>query len=454
MEVGYKLPQSLISDLNNPEIKWILLFNPPYATSNNNERNKDNVNKNKVSMTKIQRLMTENNLGESSRELMSQFLYRINIEFTGKKAYIAIFSKIKYINSCNDQKLRDSFFKYKYEKGFIFSSENFDSCKAKFPVGFIIWNMEKEKKLEEQTICVDVYNEKVEKIGTKDIRVENRSNFLSKWIKREKCTEDIMPPLSNAITVAYKNKDKRDKIAPNFIGSLMCKGNDFANQNYTAIFSSPYVSAGAMSITRNNFEKVMIVHTVRRLPKATWLNDRNQLKQPCIDALMDEEFVSDCIIWSLFSKSNATASLSNISYMGKKYRIENQMFPFLTSNLKKWQIKNVDIKTQIWAKNEERHAAVWLSQHHISKQGREVMRHAEQVYKYFYEHFNEIAWPKYKINNWDAGWWQIRMALNDAGIAQELLYEVQNSHSLLGKSILPKIYQYHFIDPDMQEVNV
>lgn len=453
MGVNYNLPQTLIDDLNNPDIRWILLFNPPYVTSNNNERSKDNINKNKVSMTEIQKLMTENNLGEVSRELMSQFLYRISLEFGGKMAYIAMFSKIKYINSNNDQKLRDVFFKYKFEKGFIFSSENFDSCKAKFPVGFIIWNTEKERLLEEQSICVDVYNDNVEKIGVKTLNVKNRKTFLSKWIVREKGTK-IMPPLSNAITVAYKNKDKRDKVAEGFLASLMCKGNDFANQNYTAILSSPYVSAGALSITANNFEKAMIVHTVRRLPKATWLNDRDQLRQPKENVLLDEEFVSDCIIWSLFSKSNTTATLSDVSYEGKYYRIKNQMFPFLIEELKKWQINNTDIKAQIWAKDGERYAAKWLAEHCMSGQGNEVMRCAEQVYQYFYEHFNEIAWPKYKINNWDVGWWQIRMALDDAGIAEDLLEKMNNVHKILGMQIMPKIYEYQFINPDMEAVNV
>lgn len=453
MGVKYKLPQKLVEDLNNPEVKWILLFNPPYATSNNMEKNKGIVNKNKVSMTEIQKVMTEQSLGEVSRELMSQFLYRISREFAKKDAYIAMFSKIKYINSNNDQKMRDTFFRYKYEKGFIFSSEGFDGCKAKFPVGFIIWNMSKNILLEEQNICVDVYNSHVEKIGTKDLKVEKRDTFLSKWIEREKCTE-IMPPLSNAITVAYANKDKRDRVAKNFLASLMCKGNDFANQNYTAILSAPYVSAGALSVTPNNFEKSMIVHTVRRLPRASWLNDRDQLMQPQVDVLQDNEFITDCVIWSLFSSSNTTASMSDVKYDEKIYRIKNHMFPFLVEDVKNWEITNADIKSQVWAKHGERYAAQWIEEHILSEEGERVFECAKKVYKYFYEHFNEIAWPKYKIYNWDVGWWQIRMALNDAGLGQDLLENLYEEHRCLGRKILEGIFQYQFIEPDMKEANI
>ncbi len=453
MGVKYKLPQQLVDDLNNPEIKWILFFNPPYATSNNNERAKNNINKNAVSMTQIQTLMTEEDLGETSRELMSQFLYRISREFKEKNAYIAMFSKIKYINSNNDQRLRDAFFKYKYENGFVFSSEGFDGCKAKFPVGFIIWNLSKEIHLQNQKIIVDVYNRHVEKIGLKELKADNRDIFLNKWIEREKSTK-IMPPLSNAITVAYQNKDRRDKVAEDFLASLMCKGNEFANQNYTALFSGPYVSAGALSITPSNFEKAMIIHTVRRLPKANWLNDRDQLMQPDIKALEDEEFVSDCVIWSLFSNSNATATLKNVKYEGIDYRIKNHLYPFLMDDLKKWEICNTDIKIQVWAKHTERYAALWIKSHLLSSESQKVLDNAKNVYQYFYKHYNEIAWPKFKVLNWDAGWWQIRMSLNEAGIGTDLLCELHESHKILGEKIMEKIYQYKFVEPDMQKVNV
>ncbi len=76
---------------------------------------------------------------------------------------------------------------------------------------------------------------------------------------------------------------------------------------------------------------------------------------------------------------------------------------------------------------------------------------AEIVYKHFYHHINEIPWPKYKIRKWDAGWWQIRMALDEAGIAQTEIANLKEKHSLLGKKILPKLYEFEFIQPDMNE---
>jgi hypothetical protein len=146
--------------------------------------------------------------------------------------------------------------------------------------------------------------------------------------------------------------------------------------------------------------------------------------------------------------------MSNVKYEGKKYRIKNQMYPFLIEDLKKWEIPKADIKAQIWAKHGERFAAVWLSEHTISETGRKLINKAETIYRYFYLHFNEVAWPKFEIRNWDAGWWQIKMALNDAGLAQELLEELYVVHKELGDEIKPLIYKYQFLEPDMRDVNV
>lgn len=173
-----KMPQKLYEDLHNPDISWIIFINPPFATSNKSGKSTGKTSKDDVSMTAMQKLMTKEELGETSRELFAQFLYRISKEFAGKTAYLGMFSKIKYINSNNDQKLRDSFFRYKYERGFIFSSENFVGTKGKFPVGFLVWNLSKKIHVEEQQIVLDVYNADCEKVGTKEIPTKERSEFL------------------------------------------------------------------------------------------------------------------------------------------------------------------------------------------------------------------------------------------------------------------------------------
>ncbi|MBR3498403.1 MAG: hypothetical protein IKO05_05355 [Selenomonadaceae bacterium] len=434
-----KLPQKLRDDLADPNIRWIIFINPPYATANNKKITNPDVNKSGVADTAIRKLMTEENLGEVSRELFSQFIYRISKDFSQRQVWLGIFSKLKYLNSTNDQRLRDKFFKFKFERGFVLNSKSFEGCKAQFPVGFLVWNLGEQLALESQKISLDVYDSVAEKVGKKIIRPARREEFLSKWIERPPCRKKF-PPLSGALNVAARNKDRRDRIAENFLASLTVKGNEFSNQTYTAFLSAPYVSAGALSVTAENFEQAMVVHMVRRLPKATWLNDRDQFMQPT--KILPREFVTDAVVWSLFAPSNQTASLRDVEYEGEVYQIKNNFFPFALSELQAWECSEPQIRWQIARATEERFAAAWLKKNRadLSAEAAAVLNAARKIYKRFYAELLTLDRRKWKIEDWDAGWYQVRMAL---GAKIDL--------SALSEKLLPQIYELGFLRDELIE---
>ena len=53
-------------------------------------------------------------------------------------------------------------FRFGFERGFIFSSVNFDgtSAASPFPVGHLLWNLAHDEPLEDQAIEVDVFDNK------------------------------------------------------------------------------------------------------------------------------------------------------------------------------------------------------------------------------------------------------------------------------------------------------
>ncbi|MDR1270958.1 MAG: hypothetical protein LBK82_15695, partial [Planctomycetaceae bacterium] len=307
-ELKWKMPEKLRNDLMNPKIKWIILVNPPFATASAGLV--QGCNKENVSITKVRQQMNQDNLGEVSRELFSQFIYRIKYEFEHKTAYLGLFAKVKYINSGNDDKLRKKIFQFHFENGFIFSSVNFQgtSRKHQFPVSFVFWKLSEREQLEHQKIKLDVFDEQIEKTGIKQIVAENKEKHLNRWIVRPLATTTF-PPFSSAVTMGSDRVDRRDRIAEGFLASMRVVGNDFLNQNLVYFLSASAVSAGALSVTPENFEQAMVVHAARRLPKATWLNDRDQFMQP--NQELSKEFVTDCTVWNLFSNSNQTAALRN-----------------------------------------------------------------------------------------------------------------------------------------------
>jgi hypothetical protein len=437
----WKLPEGIRKDLQNPHIQWIILINPPFATSQtagfSGESKKD------VSDTMLRKLMHKQDLGEVSRELFAQFLYRIKQEFKDKTAHLGLFSTLKYINANNDQKLRDSVFQFVFENGFVFSSANFSgtSKASQFPIGFLIWNLKQSQKIEKQKIVVDVFNSEVEKTAQKEIASLHRENFLSKWINRP--TADIVfPPLGGAITLKEANKDIRDRIAKGFLASLMCKGNDLQNQNFTALLSAPYASAGALSVVPENFDKAMLIHAIRRLPKADWLNDRDQYMQP--KTMPSKDFVQDCTVWNLYSTSNQTVAMQNVKYKKENYQVENHFFPFLKSEVKLWKITDSDIMLTLTA-GEDRYVAKWLQSKVFSEEARAVLEAGRAVWAFYFANLNQLNTTKFKISTWDAGWWQVRNALTDQDLGLDLLETLKQKHQALKAKLLPDVYGYGFL---------
>ena len=217
----------------------------------------------------------------------------------------------------------------------------------------------------------------------------------------------------------------------------MCVANDFTHQNYTALLSAPYVSAGALSITPENLEQAMIIHMVRRLPKATWLNDRDQFLQPTKP--LTREFITDAVIWSLFAPSNQTVSLRNVEYEGELYRIKNNFFPFLLSEVRDWECSSPEIRMQIALATEDRFAALWIKNNPLSAQSKTVLDAGRAIYKKFYAELSQLDVRKFKIEDWDAGWYQIRMSLGASINLSELSAKLE-----------PQIYELGFLRDEVR----
>ena len=435
-----KIPNKLKSDLENKELNWLIFINPPYATSQvagTNSKSKKN-----VSYSLIRNIMHENKLGEASRELSAQFMFRINKEFVnGKNIYLAIFSKTNYIKSNNNEKFREDICNYKFVNGFVFSSSNFESTSktAPFPVSFIIWKISNEYNIKKENIALPVFDNNCNEIGKKKFQVIDRNKLLNKWIKRVRNSYTFVP-LSSAIKIKTSGKDIRDKICDGFIGSLMSCGSDLQKQNLTAIFSAPQSSAGSFSITKDNFEKAMIIHAVRRITKVDWLNGSDQFVIPKGDfEELSEEFKLDCIIWSLFSNSNQTVSMNNVFYKNKYYKIENQFYPF--------DYKEVFLNNNFFdyeRNNDKRFVSEYLKSKEkiMTKESSDLINLGKELYSFFYGNIEKLNFKKFEISLWDAGFWQIRKSLKDAKIGLNIFDKLKLKRDFVRNNIFGEIDRF------------
>lgn len=438
---NWKLPRKLRDELADPSITWIVYINPPFATAQVGGAKGDS--KKGVSKTKVELAMDALKTGHVKRELFAQFMFRIVHELPNK-TFLGMFSKLKYLNAPDSIEYRDNYFNYKYEKGFLFKSTTFHGVRGKYPIGFLIWNLSKPR--DNKTVEIDISNEEGQSMGIKHLQLIGKQDVLNNWFTRPQNSNDyILPPLSNGLTVKNDNTDTRHRARPNFLASVCSNGNDFQHAKYVVMLSSPNASAGAFTVIKENFEKALTLHAVKKIPKQNWLNDRNQFLIPHTEPT--KEFLNDCVVWSLFASSNETTALNSVSYKGNNYHIKNNFYPFTLEEIKHWEIKDPDIKLQI-VKDEDRFVADWLSKNNLSEEAKQVIEKAKAVYKLFYANLNKMGTNKWKIDTWDAGWYQIRRCLNIHNLATDEIKILCQISEKLANKILPQIEEFGFLDKD------
>jgi hypothetical protein len=262
-----KLPLLLQEIINNPDKrkKLVIYINPPYkrglGVANTNWHSEQ--------------------IGEAKDELYIQFLYRIYSQINGCK--VGVFSKLKLLNAPDFETIR-LLFRAKLEKLFVVPANTFDNVKGKFPIGFQIYDLDKQELF--NSIIADVYDENRNLIGTKEFSTYNNSAFLNKWLIR------------------YKDKT-------NPIGKLVYNSNDFQHQNRIRITNFETVVLGGdgkFTITKSNLIVSCIYFTVRHCIDASWLNDRDQYLQPDNKWETDTEFQNDCLTYAVAHNQNFITS--------------------------------------------------------------------------------------------------------------------------------------------------
>ncbi|MBD5166142.1 hypothetical protein [Helicobacter sp.] len=154
-----KLPKSLQEILKEEtrRRKLIIFINPPYAEATSGTTPAGTgANKPKVATDnaiyqiltgkgKVEGINIESKdyLGKASNEIFAQFFMRIFLEIPHCK--LAAFSTLKYINSSNFVKFRETF-KAKFLQGFMCPADTFDNVKGQFPIGFLVWDLGKSCK--------------------------------------------------------------------------------------------------------------------------------------------------------------------------------------------------------------------------------------------------------------------------------------------------------------------
>lgn len=63
----------------------------------------------------------------------------------------------------------------------------------------------------------------------------------------------------------------------------------------------------------------------------------------------------------------------------------------------------------------------------------------------YFEQLCRLRATTFKIQSWDAGWWQLRGALGERGMGAQALAKLKEAHDALGSKLAPAVEAFGFV---------
>ncbi len=320
-----RCPSSLKAILDNDEKrrKLVIFINPPYAeTANKKMGEKNRKNKQGVSFTVVQKRYGKS-IGIATKELSAQFFIRIKCEITS--CVLAEFSTLKILQGPNFNLFR-TYFNSRFLGGFMVPADTFDNVKGAFPIGFMIWDTQRDANYDD--IVLDVFNKANEPLPSRVIHCYSEGRFITDWFRQ------------------YHNRETSDKN----IGAIGLYGSDFQHANFVYITNPEDHPNRWTFINAENLIQSCMYMAARICVPATWINDREQFLWPNESVLADSTFQADCLVFCLFSGQNRIVSNNGINHWIPFYEEEvhspqtfNSRFmaDFIHGRIKRAHITNI-----------------------------------------------------------------------------------------------------------------
>jgi hypothetical protein len=429
---GGKMPDMLFNIINNEEKrkKLVVYINPPYAEA---ATYGEGENKRQVTAEHKTSIKYKEILGRSVNELFANFFFRIQDEI--QYCTLASFSTLKYINSQNFDKFRNNF-KGKFLKGFISPSNTFDNVKGKFPIGFLIWKLDKKTTISE--VKCDVYDNEHRTI--KNFFSIEKNRYIINWIRGY-----------------FDKKNER-------IGFLRFQGTDFQTNNHVFLTLAPTPNdikeSKTTFLTKENLIQISIYLTIRQVFDATWLNDRDQFLYPNDGWQTDIEFQNDCLAFALFHGQNRISSKEGVNHwipfteqeVDARTKFEsNFMTDFMKSKASPNPSKGGK-QQQLFEVQAPLSSGEGLGVRSFSPTAKTVFDAGRELWKYY--HKSPQAGETYNVNAslYDIReYFQGRNAAGKMNLKSEdknytvLITALRDALKVLAKKIGPKVYEFGFL---------
>lgn len=417
----FKMPVGLIRDML--EKKPIVFFtNPPYGQSGSGQgRN----HKSGVNNTTVSELM--DGLGHARMELYTQFIYRVQLLaklFEYSSDFHFFFFNKGFLTSPNFGKfVNELTAEFTYRDGFMLNAGEFSGTSSAWGVIFSHFEIGGTNQREfDYTVLESGSDMTISKIADWRGRSVSKGETLSDWFRElpQLKVGSINPGTKNGLEPPSTKTD-RSRMGDGALGVLMQSGNTVAkSEKYMGLFTMGVAQGNGRDVTPANLTRAAVTFSIRRAvqgviaeQKLLWVRDKDIFTRPP-ESLLTDEFVADCVVYSLFDRQSNQTSLRGYEYQGRAYRVVNEFFPWSRESIRKLAQDNhaYEIEKDIAAEpQKERILYTWIQDHHddISAEAQAVLDAAWDIVVDSFQYREEFAedYPRYQTASWDAGWTQI-----------------------------------------------
>ena len=412
--VGY-----LLETDENKKKGLVFLINPPYGTSTDLKSvgGKSGANKAGIADSKIDTFMEIDGLSGSSRQLVAQFIYRINklCQMFDKPLCIGLFSPSSIFSSDMYKPLMQQEC-IGCSDAFILQASNFADVSDNWGISFSLLDRSGKKGL---LTILDISDGRIVKIGNKQLNYVEKESKASKWV-REPIAKDKKSKNHTYITSALKIGDnsKSNAFSDNAIGSMMNNANNVGENTQAVALASGIFTHKAIAVTKDNFGRCTSLFAARKVIQANWINWQDEYMVPNVNHPDYAQWQNDCVVYSLFNNKSNQSSLRNIDYNGKSWDIFNEFFWISRQDIYDWaiQVNNQAVIDDVLANaKSERFVYEKLKTINLSDDAKQILDYATALVKDTMQYREEFdrKHPEYHINTWDAGWYQIKAVIKE-----------------------------------------
>ena len=429
-----KLPNGLKDALleNKP---IVFLLNPPYGMASGFAGIDAG-----VSDTLVKKQMQKENIEGS--EFIKQFLWRIvdlKRKFNLTNLYIACFTNPTWLIKPKSENFRKLFLNnFEYQKGIMFNAGEFANVSAAWGITFNIWKsgISKDKNNFIHQL-VENNNQEIKIIGDKDLynfdgqQIITTSDFVTKNLGKKHKENVII--CKNIDTMEFVKKESN--ICDDYIATMHVHANDISNNNWTCI-RQVCTDGNTKPLTKNNIFESAIVLFIRTNVEGNWINDKDMYN---MNVEIPISFRNDAFVYSIFGNYCCSIKLGNDQLKNEFFWMSKQEIEDLANTY-----KNDDCYADVHTAS-ERFVYQKLQEIELSPEAQAVLDKANEIVKktFPYRNLYNDSHPEVQINNWDCGFYQIKMLCKE--YMPDLLKEFKEIYKALADKMRPMVYELGFL---------